>query len=184
MNMNGMNMNGNMSNMSGMSDMKSSPNAASQPYDLQFIDTMSHHHQMAMDMAEMAVRKTSRLELKAFAQKIIADQKKEITQMQEWRDQWFEDKPMAMNMEMSGMSDSMKMMSGDGMKKFEAAAGNEFDLMFLDMMTQHHAGAVQMAKDALTKAEKPEIKTLAQNIIKAQEEEINKMQAWKTAWNK
>ena len=176
--------NSNISEMAGMSDMKSSPNAASAPYDLQFLDTMSAHHQSAIDMAQTAVGKTQKPELKAFAQKIIVDQKKVIAQMQEWRDKWFKDKPMAMNMEMPGMSDSMKMMSGDGMKKFEAATGNEFDLQFLDMMTPHHQGATVMAKEALTKAEKPEIKQMAQNIIKAQEAEIKQMADWKAKWSK
>ena len=187
-----MNMNGNMMNNSSMnhngmmnhSDMKSSPNAASQPYDLQFIDTMTHHHQGALDMAKMAVEKTQNAELKTFAQKIIKDQEKEIAQMKDWREKWFAGKPQAMNMEMPGMNDSMKMMMGDGMKKMEAASGKEFDLMFLDMMTSHHEGAVVMSKEALTKAERPEIKTLANQIIKAQEEEIKRMQSWKTAWSK
>ena len=91
-NMNGMNhnsmpMNSNMSN-SGMnhssmnhSDMKSDANAASAPYDLQFIDTMTAHHQGAVEMAKMVDSRTQRTELKAFAQKIIADQNKEIEQM-------------------------------------------------------------------------------------------------------
>jgi len=183
MNHNGMMMDGN-SNMSGMMDMKSSPNAASQPYDLQFLDTMTHHHQGAIDMAETAVKKTQNQELKAFAQKIIADQTREIAQMKDWREKWYAGKPMAMNMEMPGMGDSMKMMMGDGMKKFEAATGKEFDLMFLDMMTPHHAGATTMAKEALTKAEHPEIKTLANQIIKAQEAEIKQMADWKANWSK
>lgn len=72
-------MNGNsMSNSGGMmnhSDMNSSPNAASQPYDLQFIGTMSAHHKSAIDMAEMAIKKSNNAELKTFAQKIIDDQK-------------------------------------------------------------------------------------------------------------
>ena len=194
MNMSGMNhnsmnhnsmMNGNSMSHSGMmnhSDMKSSPNAASAPYDLQFLDTMSHHHQGALDMAKVAVEKTQNAELKAFAQKIIKDQEKEIAQMKDWREKWFAGKPQAMNMEMPGMSEGMKMM-GD-MKKMEAASGKEFDLMFLDMMTPHHEGAITMGKEALTKAEHPEIKTLANQIIKAQEEEIKKMQTWKTAWSK
>lgn len=166
------------------SDMKSSPNAASQPYDLQFIDTMTHHHQGAIDMAKMAVGKTQNQELKAFAQKIIADQNKEIAQMKEWRDKWYAGKPAAMNMEMPGMNDSMKMMMGDPMKKFEAATGKEFDLMFLDMMTPHHQSATTMAKEALTKAEHPEIKTLANQIIKAQDAEIKQMADWKAKWSK
>ncbi len=183
MNHNGMMMDGN-SNMSGMMDMKSSPNAASQPYDLQFLDTMTHHHQGAIDMAEMAVKKTQNQELKAFAQKIIKDQEKEIAQMIEWREKWYAGKPPAINMEMPGMGDGMKMMMGDGMKKMEAAMNKDFDVHFLDMMTPHHAGAVTMGREALTKAEHPEIKTLANQIIKAQESEIKMMNDWKAKWSK
>lgn len=189
-NMSGMNHNSMTSNanhdMSGMhhSDMKSSPNAASQPYDLQFIDTMTHHHQGAIEMAEMALKKTQNVELKTFAQKIIDDQKKEIAQMKDWRDKWYAGKPMAMNMEMPGMSDSMKMMAGDEMKKMEAATGKDFDLHFLDMMTPHHAGATTMAKEALQKAEHAEIKMLSNQIIKAQEAEIKQMADWKAKWSK
>jgi uncharacterized protein (DUF305 family) len=83
------------------------------------------------------------------------------------------------------MMDSMKMMmSGDEMKKMEAMNGKDFDVHFLDMMSPHHAGAITMSKAALQKAEHPEIKTLAQNIIKAQETEIKQMAAWKAKWSK
>ena len=179
-----MNGNSNMSGMSGMSDMKSSPNAARQPYDLQFLDTMSAHHQSAIDMAKMVGGKTDNAELKAFAAKIIADQNKEIAQTKEWREKWYAGKPMAMNMEMPGMNDSMKMMSGGEMKKMEAATGKDFDIHFLNMMTPHHQGATVMAKEALTKAEHPEIKTLVNQIIKAQEAEIKMMADWKAKWSK
>ena len=172
----------------GMSDMmgkmKSDPNAASAPYDLQFLDTMSAHHQSAVDMAKMVDGKTDNAELKKFAAGIIADQNKEIAQMKEWREKWYSGKPAAKNMEMSGMMDSMKMMMGGEMKKMEDATGKAFDLMFLDMMTPHHAGATVMAKEALTKAEHPEIKTLANQIIKAQEAEIKMMSDWKAKWSK
>lgn len=198
MNHNGMMKNGNMAmnhnsmpmnanhNMSAMHDdgMKSSPNAAAQPYDLQFLDTMTHHHQGAIDMAKMALTKSQNPELKTFAQKIVDDQNKEIAQMKGWREKWYAGQPAAMNMEMPGMNDSMKMMMGDGMKKMEAMTGKDFDIHFLDMMTPHHAGATTMAKEALTKAEHPEIKTLANQIIKAQEAEIKQMADWKAKWSK
>lgn len=182
-NMNGMDhntmpMNGN-ANMAKDMPMKSSPGAASQPFDLQFIDTMSEHHRSAIAMAKMAVEKTQNPELKTFAQKIISDQEKENSQMKDWRDKWFAGKPMAMNMEMAGMMSAMP-----DMKKLETASGKEFDRAFLDAMIAHHTGAVAMANEARTKAERPEMKTLAAQIIKAQEAEIKKMQDWKTAWNK
>lgn len=160
-------------------NMKSSPNAASQPYDLQFLDTMMVHHQGAIDMARPAETKAQHVELKEMARNIIRDQEREIAQMKQWREQWYAGKPEAMNMEMSGMMDSMR---GMDMNKMNAASGNEFDLMFIDMMIPHHQGAVTMAREALTKAEHPEIKRLAQQIIDAQEREITQMNKWKQAW--
>jgi len=158
---------------------ESSPDAANAPYDLQFLDTMSAHHQSAVDMAKTVVAKSSNAELKSFAAKIIRDQNKEIAQMKNWRGKWFAEKPPAMNMEMPGMMDSMRSMN---MKKLEAGGGKLFDLRFLNMMIPHHQGAITMSKEASDKAEHAEIKTLANQIIKSQEEEIKKMQEWKTAW--
>ena len=183
MNMNGMDhnsmpMNSNMS--MDHSQMKSSPNAASQPYDLQFIDTMTAHHKGAVEMAKMVDGRTQNPEIKKFASQIIADQEKEMAQIKDWREKWFAGKPTAMNMEMPGMMDSMKM----DMAKLTNAKDKAFDLAFIDMMTTHHAGAVTMAKEALQKSEKAEIKTLAGEIIKAQEAEIKMMSEWKTKWSK
>ena len=183
MNMNGMNhnsmpMNSNM--QMNHSNMKSDANAASAPYDLQFIDTMTHHHQGAVEMAKMIDGKTQNADIIKFGKQIIADQEKEIAQMKDWREKWFKGAPKAMNMEMPGMMGSMKM----DMSKLSNSKDKAFDLAFIEMMTPHHDGAVTMAKEALSKSEKPEIKTLAGNIIKAQEAEIKMMSEWKTKWAK
>lgn len=177
-------MNHDMAGMNHAEMMTSDANAASQPYDLQFLDTMTAHHQGAVEMAEMILRKSSNAELKVFAEKIIADQKKEIAQMKDWREKWFAGRPRALNMEMRGMADSMKDMMGDGMKKWEAMTGTDFDVRFLEMMTPHHVGAVEMSREALEKAERQEIKTLANQIIKAQEAEIKQMADWKAKWTR
>lgn len=162
------------------STMKSAPDAAKAPYDLQFIDTMITHHQGAVEMAKMVEGKTQNAEIVKFAAQITADQEKEINQLKTWRDEWFKDKPSAQNMEMSGMADSMKM----DMSKLTGSKDRDFDLAFVEMMTPHHVGAVLMAKEALQKSEKAEIKTLAEQIIKAQEAEIKMMEKWKTDWSK
>jgi len=99
--------------------------------------------------------------------------------MRSWRDKWFPGAAPAMNMDMAGMSGSMM---GMDMKKLGTLSGNDFDLEFIREMIPHHEGAVTMAKEAVQKSTKDEIKTLANAIIKAQEAEIKQMKEWQTAW--
>lgn len=153
--------------------MQTAPNAAAQPFDLQFLDTMIAHHEGAVEMAKPAAEKAANAELKTLAAKIIADQTLEIAEMKKWREAWFAGKPSALNMEMAGMADSMKGMDS---AKMATANGAAFDAEFIDQMTVHHQGALLMAREALTKAEHAELKTLANLIIQAQEAEIKQMQ--------
>ncbi|MBW4597592.1 MAG: DUF305 domain-containing protein [Brasilonema angustatum HA4187-MV1] len=62
------------------------------------------------------------------------------------------------------------------------SADANYDLRFIDAMTPHHQGAVVMAKEALQKSKRPEIKKLSQEIIKAQNKEIAELKQWRTAW--
>ena len=73
-------------------------------------------------------------------------------------------------------------MNHSEMKSSPNAANAPYDLQFLDTMIAHHQGAVEMAKDAETKAGHAELKTLAKNIIAAQEKEIGEMKAWREKW--
>ena len=185
MNHNMSNMNHDMSNMSGhdMMNMNSDPGADEAPYDLQFLDSMIHHHNGAIMMAKMVLGKTERPELKAFAQKVIDDQSKEIDYMKQLREQWYAGKPQAVNMEMPGMVGGMKIMTGEHMKEMDQMPPAHFDDHFLNMMIAHHEGAVTMSKEAQKKAEHPEVKQLADKIIQAQGPEIEEMKKWKEMWS-
>ena len=180
------NMDHDMSNMQGHDtmNMNSDPGAADQPFDLQFLDSMIHHHNGAIMMAKMVLGKTERPELKAFAEKIIGDQTKEIDQMKQLREEWYSGRPSAVNMEMPGMVGGMKIMTSDHMKDMNEMESSHFDDHFLNMMILHHEGAVTMSKEAEKRAEHSEIKQLADRIIKAQGPEIEQMRKWKTAWGK
>ncbi|MEO8574869.1 MAG: DUF305 domain-containing protein [Pyrinomonadaceae bacterium] len=178
------NMNHDMSNMQDrdMTNMDSDPGASQRPFDLQFLDSMIHHHNGAVTMAKMVLGKTERPELKGFAQKIIDDQTKEIAEIKRLREQWFSGMPPAVNMEMPGMVGGMEMMNGEHMKDMADMEPKHFDRHFLRMMLAHHEGAVIMSNDALKQAEHPEVKQLAQRIITAQQPEIEQMKKWLAAW--
>jgi len=70
-----------------MHDMDLGP--ADATYDLRFIDAMVKHHEGAIVMAEEALDKSERAEIRQLATEIIAEQKTEIAQMQEWRQAWY-----------------------------------------------------------------------------------------------
>jgi uncharacterized protein (DUF305 family) len=54
------------------------------------------------------------------------------------------------------------------------------DVTYIDMMVPHHQLAVDMAKIAQEKATHGELKGLANDIIRAQEDEIRRMGMWRT----
>lgn len=163
------------------SKMESSPGAANAPYELQFIDTMIVHHGGAIDAAQLVATRAQHKELQELAKAIIADQQREVAEMKLWRSQWFGDSPQAVNMDLPGMHDGMKDMDTS---KLDALKENDFDLEFIRQMIPHHEGAVTMAKDVLTRDVHPEIKGLAENIIRSQSDEIDKMRSWQTEWQK
>ena len=157
-------------------------------YNLRFIDAMIPHHQGAVEMAKQAKEKSKRPEIQKLADDIIKAQDKEIAQMKQWRTAWYPKataEPVAYNAK-TGKSAAMTpdQMQTMMMNQDLGTADAEFDLRFIDAMIRHHQGAVTMAKDALTKTKQPEIKSLAQDIIRSQEGEIQQMQQWKKAWYK
>jgi len=80
-------------------------------------------------------------------------------------------------MPQAGMMMGTPAMGGD-----MAGIMGQFDLMFIDMMRPHHASAVAMAQVAQTRAEHPELRALAEQIIESQSAEIEQMQLWRDEW--
>ena len=60
----------------------------------------------------------------------------------------------------------------------QAEKTGDADVDFVQGMIPHHQGAIDMAKVVLEKGADPEIKKLAEGIIKAQEAEIKMMNDW------
>lgn len=57
-------------------------------FDAAFIDTMIAHHQSAIAMARPGIKNASRQEVKDMAAAIVDAQTKEISQLQQWREEW------------------------------------------------------------------------------------------------
>lgn len=60
----------------------------------------------------------------------------------------------------------------------EGMQSGDPDVAFARGMLAHHQGAIDMAKTELQYGKDPELRKLAESIIKAQQPEIDQMQAW------
>jgi uncharacterized protein (DUF305 family) len=143
-----------------------------------FLNQMIQHHRGAIDMAKMVSSHTKRPELNEFADKIVSAQTKEISELTEWLKEWQGAEPKMMPNKMAD-----KKMKAE-MPKLEAAKDAEFDKMFLEMMIEHHAGAVRMSSLVKEKNTRPELLKFAENVIKDQTAEIQRMEDWKKTWFK
>lgn len=169
--------------------------AAHNDADVAFVQGMIPHHAQAVQMSQLAEQRATNPQVKQLATQIDQAQGPEIQQMQAMLQSWgLPAQPTAaadtsgMNHSntsampgtdgMPGMSGGMPgMMSDQQMQQLGAATGPEFDRMFLQMMIQHHTGAIQMSQTELRDGQNPDAKALAQQIIAAQQAEITQMQA-------
>jgi uncharacterized protein (DUF305 family) len=161
--------------------------------DRHFIEMMIPHHQGAVEMADLALQKAQRPEIKKLATAIKADQTKEIEQMKAWYKQWYGTEVPATpkagmaghhrrGQGMPGMSMHTGMMGMDtDLETLKNAS--DFDLEFVRQMIPHHKSAVMMARMVANSATHPEIRNLAEAIIKSQTAEIEQMQQWYQAWS-
>lgn len=63
--------------------------ADKRPFDKAFIDAMMPHHRSAIAMAKVALEESENQQVKGIAQDIVDAQRREIGQMERWRDQWY-----------------------------------------------------------------------------------------------
>ena len=149
--------------------------------DVTFTQNMIPHHQQAIDMAKLADSHTERPELLQLADSIVTSQGQEITQLQGWLRTWGKpETPEGMGhggMEMPGS------MSEADMSRLMDLEDTKFDLAFVEMMAEHHQGAIDMAKVELQDGSLPEVKQFAQQVIDAQQKEVGQLQQWKEEWS-
>ena len=150
--------------------------ASGEAFDTAFLSEMIEHHQGALEMSEKALPELKRAELKEMAQKIIADQKKEIEQMTAWTKEWSGKEPDP------ELRQLMKTDMAPMMSAFENDCRTDCDRAFLTHMTMHHQMAVDMAKMAQEKATRPELKELAGKMAETQAREIEQFSTWLKEW--
>ncbi|MHB1234868.1 MAG: DUF305 domain-containing protein [Microbacteriaceae bacterium] len=176
--------------------MASATSTSHNAQDTAFAQAMIVHHQGAIEMADLAATRASSPQVKDLAGQIKAAQQPEIDAMTSWLMAWGEpvDMPgmgstpspsgsmpgmdMSTPMPTSSSASGMEMpgMTAQEMASLKATTGTAFDKLFLTLMTQHHQGAVSMAKAELSQGKNADARKLAQSIVTSQTKQIADMQ--------
>jgi uncharacterized protein (DUF305 family) len=150
--------------------------------DRTFIEMMIPHHDGAVKMADIILKRTKRPELRQLATAIKRDQTREIGEMKTWYQQWYKT-----SVPSTAKSGEIGMMSGGGMANMMTAqvqklsTATDSDRVFLEEMIPHHKMALMMTSH-IVDSDRPELRTLAKNIMQTQTAEIEQMRRWYNTW--
>lgn len=157
--------------------------AAFNQADVDFATDMIQHHAQALSMVDLTDGRTLTAKTKELTEAIREAQGPEIETMVDWLNDWDQPVPETMrdhanahdpDMEMD--TDMPGMQSAEQMAELEAAQGEAFERMWLEMMIEHHQGAIEMAKTEQSDGEDKAAIELAGGIVTAQTTEIAAME--------
>ena len=149
--------------------------------DVMFAQMMLPHHEQAVEMSEMLLAKDDvPAEVAEFAQRVIDAQGPEIERMNDMLTAW-EAEPLADAEDMDGMDHGSGagmsgMMSEEDMSALEDDQGTGAAQLYLEQMTVHHEGAVEMAQEQIEQGQNPQAVELARQVVADQEAEIAEME--------
>ncbi|WP_375128975.1 DUF305 domain-containing protein [Rhodococcus sp. AD45-ID] len=185
---------GALTNMLGPDAESSLTVPASDSVDVGFAQDMSVHHSQAVDMASIALTKSTDNDVRTLAYDILTTQQNQLGQMQAWLTMW--DQPLSkvgpymewmssdssghsshgtsstMDMDHSSPVDTMPgMASPEDLAALRAASGTELDVLFLQLMLRHHEGGLPMMEYAAADATEGPVRSLAQTMVDTQQSE-------------
>lgn len=146
--------------------------------DVRFAQQMIPHHAQAVEMADQALDTSRDPDVRRLAQQVRDAQDPEIRTMTGWLEEWGEDvpDPAGGGAGMADMEGMDGMMSADDLRRLDAARGAEFDRTWLQLMVEHHRGAVAMARTEQAEGEADEAVGLAEDVERSQTREIAEME--------
>jgi uncharacterized protein (DUF305 family) len=162
---------------------------AADSVDVGFAQDMTVHHQQAVQMASWERDHTADPVLKQLAADIEATQTAQIGRMQGWLELWGAAAlpvggHMAWMSSASGHDDHglssppgggvatmPGMASTEELSALRAATGPQLDVLFLQLMLRHHEGGAGMLREGAERAELPQVRNLAGQMLSSQSAE-------------
>jgi uncharacterized protein (DUF305 family) len=146
-------------------------------HEVHFLQHMMVHHGQAVTMSALVPDRASDPRIHTIARQIDLTQDAEISQMAQWLE--LRDEEVPDPFDTHGHENMPGMVSHEDMMALEAADGAAFDVLFLELMIQHHDGAVTMVENLNAAAGvyvEPNVAVMAYHFVDQQETEMKRMQ--------
>jgi uncharacterized protein (DUF305 family) len=158
------------------SDQLSAPAGAGyNARDVEFVRMMIPHHAQALELAALAPDRAGDPQVRALAERIGIAQLAEIDVLQAWLDA----RGLAETGDggAAGHHDHQGpgMQAPEAIQALAATSGDAFDRRFVEMMSDHHQGAIDMAVAVLRLGVDERVNELATGIAAEQSAEITRM---------
>ena len=126
--------------------------APASTFDRQVIDMLVPHHEASIEMARIALARSQRADVKAFADEVERVQTQEVEDMRAWREMWFGSRQTPSMSQMPALLEPAPVASGtiltvDLAAEVEALrnAPEPFDVAFIDAMERHQQRPLEAA---------------------------------------
>jgi len=151
--------------------------------DVHFMSGMIYHHGQAILIAGWAAAHDAGPSVRTLCERIVAAQTDEIALLSRWLATRHEAVPHAdpahmMMPEMDATHMMPGMLSAEQLAQLDRARGPDFDALFLQLMIQHHQGAITMVNQlfAAGAGEEEPVYKMASSVYADQTTEIERMQ--------
>ncbi|MEU0069220.1 DUF305 domain-containing protein [Streptomyces sp. NPDC006332] len=158
---------------------------AAESADAGFARDMAVHHQQAVEMSYIVRDRTDDEEVRRLAYDIAQTQANQRGMLLGWLDLWGLPKVSAdPPMTWQGMGDMATgkdgalmpgMATNSELKQLNKLSGKQAEVLYLQLMTDHHKGGIHMAEGCVDRCTVGVEKRLAQGMVDAQQSEIDLM---------
>lgn len=141
-------------------------------WDVGFIQLMIPHHTQALELAALVPDRAANPQIHALAERIGVAQAAEVNVLRAWLDA----RGLAESHAGHAHDDQLPgMQSPETIQALAATTGEAFDRRFVEMMSDHHQGAIDMAVEVLRLGVDERVQELATSIAAEQSAEINRL---------
>ena len=133
--------------------------------DAAFASMMLPHHEGGVELGQLAASKAQTPEIRAIGRSIVTSQSRQARTLRRMV-RSFDTRPM--------MSPETRERNRIDMRRLRAATGVAFDRMWLDVISAHHMGAIQMGEMEARGGHNGDARSLARRIVSQQRRELNR----------